>query len=265
MANEAAISTANDTARNIGPVILFGPPGAGKGTQAKKIVERYGIPQISTGDLLRDHVARGTELGLAAKAIMARGELVPDELMYGIVATRLREADCRRGYVLDGFPRTAAQAGWLDAFLENEVFDNRSDNKSDNESENKLDQKSEASEKCPPPVVIQLLVDYNQLLLRLTGRRSCPTCGRLYNIHSQPPRVDELCDVDGSKLVIREDDREEVISERLAAYEKQTKPVADYYRRQRRLIAINADRTMEEVTAQILGVIDRHFQDGRVQ
>ncbi len=240
MANEAGISTANDTARTIGPVILIGPPGAGKGTQSKQIVDRYGIPQISTGDLLRDHVARGTELGLEAKAIMARGELVPDQLMYGIVACRLREADCKRGFVLDGFPRTAAQAGWLDAFLEKEVFDN--------------------SEKCPP-VVIQLLVDYTQLLRRLTGRRSCPTCGRLYNIHFQPPRVDELCDCDGTKLVIRDDDREEVISGRLAAYETQTRQVVDYYRAQRRLVAINADRTMEEVTAHIFEVMDRHFQD----
>jgi adenylate kinase len=237
MANESA----NDTARNIGPVILLGPPGAGKGTQSKRIVEHYGIPQISTGDLLRDHVARGTALGLETKVIMARGELVPDELMYGIVATRLREADCKRGFVLDGFPRTAPQAGWLDAFLEKEVFDK--------------------SEKCPP-VVIQLLVDYTQLLQRLAGRRSCPTCGRLYNIHSQPPLVDELCDVDGSKLVIRDDDREEVISGRLAAYETQTRRVADYYRAQRRLVAINADRTMDEVTAQIFAVIDNHFKDG---
>ena len=243
MANETAISTADDTARKrkIGPVILLGPPGAGKGTQSKQIVDHYGIPQVSTGDLLRDHVARGTELGLEAKAIMARGELVPDELMYGIVACRLREADCKRGFVLDGFPRTAAQAGWLDAFLEKEVFENL--------------------ERCPP-IVIQLLVDYNQLLLRIAGRRSCPTCGRLYNIHSQPPLVDELCDVEGSKLVMREDDREEVISERLANYERQTKPVADYYRLQRRLIAINADRPVDDVTAQILGVIDRHCQDG---
>ena len=116
--------------------------------------------------------------------------------------------------------------------------------------------------KCRPPVVIQLLVDYNQLLLRLTGRRSCPTCGRLYNIHFQPPLVDELCDVDGTKLVIREDDREEVISERLNAYETQTQPVVDYYRAQRRLVAINADRSMEEVTAHIFEVIDRHCQDG---
>ncbi len=241
MANETAISTANDTARNIGPVILLGPPGAGKGTQSKRIVDRYGIPQISTGDLLRDHVGRGTELGLAARAIMARGELVPDELMYGIVACRLRDADCKRGFVLDGFPRTAAQAGWLDAFLEKEVFENL--------------------EKCPP-IVIQLLVDYNQLLQRLTGRRSCPTCGRLYNIHSQPPLVDELCDVDGSKLVIRDDDREEVISGRLAAYERQTRPVADYYRVQRRLVAVNADRSVEDITAQIFGVMERHHRIG---
>ena len=254
MANEPAMSTANNAARNrnIGPVILLGPPGAGKGTQSRQIVEHYGVPQISTGDLLRDHVARGTALGLEAKAIMTRGELVPDELMYGIVADRLREVDWRCGFVLDGFPRTAAQAGWLDAFLEKEVFDN---------FDAKADTKSEKPKKCPL-IVIQLLVDYNQLLLRIAGRRSCPTCGRLYNIHSQPPLVDAVCDVDGSKLVIREDDREEVISERLATYERQTKPVADYYRGQRRLIAINADRTVEEVTTQIFGVIDSHCVGG---
>jgi len=169
---------------------------------------------------------------------MARGELVPDELIYGLVSSRLREADCQRGFVLDGFPRTAAQARWLDAALAKE---------------------NGKSEKCAP-IVIQLLVDYNQLLLRLTGRRSCPTCGRLYNIHFQPPLVDELCDADGSKLLTRSDDREDVISERLAAYESQTKPVADYYRAQRRLVVVNADRTMDEIAAQIFGVIDKHGQ-----
>jgi adenylate kinase len=222
---------------NIGPIVLLGPPGAGKGTQAKQIVEHYGIPQISTGDLLRDNVQRGTPLGLEAKSIMNRGELVPDELMYGIVADRLRQADCEHGFVLDGFPRTAAQAGWLDAFLDREVFDK--------------------SKRCPP-VVIKLEVDYTQLLLRLTGRRSCPTCGRLYNIHSQPPRFDELCDVDGSKLVIRNDDREEVISERLSAYETMTKPVAEYYQAQGRLVTVNADRTPDEITAELFGIIDSH-------
>ena len=221
----------------IGPVILLGPPGAGKGTQAKQLVERYGIPQISTGDLLRDNVQRGTALGLEAKSIMDRGELVPDELMYGMVAGRLREPDCRPGYALDGFPRTAAQAGWLDAFLEKEFFEN--------------------SEKCPP-VVIQLVVDYTQLLQRLTGRRSCPACGRLYNVYSQPPRFNELCDLDGSKLVTRNDDREEVISERLSAYEKRTGRVTAYYRARGRRVSVNADRTPAEITAELFGALDGH-------
>jgi adenylate kinase len=221
-----------------GPMILLGPPGAGKGTQAKKIVEHYGIPQISTGDLLRDHVRRCTELGLRAKAIMDRGDLVPDELMYDIVAERLRAADCSPGFILDGFPRTAAQAGWLDAFLEKEFFD-------------------KAPQFCRP-VVIQLEVDYNQLLLRLTGRRSCPTCGTPYNVHFQPPRVDELCDRDGSKLVLRNDDREEVVRERLAVYDRQTKPLVDYYQAQGKLVLVNADRPVEAVAEQIFAVIDNH-------
>lgn len=230
---------ANQTARNIGPVILLGPPGAGKGTQSRQIVDRYKVPQISTGDLLRDHVARGTALGIEAKGIMARGELVPDDLMYGIVATRLHEPDCQNGFVLDGFPRTAAQAGWLDVLLKKGIFENW--------------------EACPL-VVIQLLVDYTQLLQRLTGRRSCPTCGRLYNIHSQPPHAEGVCDLDGSKLVIREDDREEVISGRLAAYETQTSKVAEYYKAQGRLVPINADRPMAEVTVQIFAVIESQRQ-----
>ena len=226
--------------RDIGLVILLGPPGAGKGTQAQQIVERYGIPQVSTGELLRDHVARKTDLGRQAKAIMDRGELVPDELMYGIVADRLRSPDCGRGFILDGFPRTAAQAGWLDAFLRKEFFDNQS-----------------GKVKACAPIVIQLAVDYNQLLLRLTGRRLCPTDGRLYNIHFQPPRIDGLCDVDGTPLIIRDDDREEVVRERLNVYESQTKPVVDYYRQQGQLATVNADRPIEQVTAEIFEVIDR--------
>jgi adenylate kinase len=228
---------ANETAQKIGPVILLGPPGAGKGTQAKRIANHYGIPQISTGDLLRDHVNRGTELGCKAKGLMEQGKLVPDELLYGVVADRLTQADCERGFILDGFPRTAGQAGWLDAFLEREFF--------------------EKSERCSP-VVIRMDVDYTQLLLRISGRRSCPTCGRIYNLHFQPPRTDELCDLDGSKLIQRNDDREEVIRPRLEAYEIQTKPVADYYEAQGRLIPLNADRPMDEVTAEIIGLIDSH-------
>jgi len=230
-----------DASAQIGPIILLGPPGAGKGTQSRLIREKYGVPQISTGELLRDHVARATGVGLEAQAIMSRGELVPDRLLYGIVSARLREPDCRRGFVLDGFPRTAAQAGWLDAFLQNEFF------------ENQLPGQAAA----PAPVVIQLLVDYTELLLRLTGRRQCPTCGRTYNIHFQPPRVDELCDVDGTPLILRDDDREEVVRERLAVYERQTTPVVEYYRQQGSLVVVNADRPVAEVAAEIFALIDR--------
>ena len=233
------ISTVHETARKIGPVILLGPPGAGKGTQAKQMVERYGIPQISTGDILRSHVKEGTELGLQAKAIMARGELVPDNLVCDMVAWRLRQQDCERGFILDGFPRTAAQAGWLDAFLENEFFDK-------SHSGNCL------------PIVIRMDVDYNQLLRRLTGRRSCPTCGRIYNVYLQPPRVEGICDFDGTPLIARNDDREEVIAERLAAYEEQTRPVADHYERKGRLVSVDGDVPVDEVTAQVFRVIESH-------
>ena len=152
-------------------------------------------------------MAQGTGLGLAAKAVMERGELVSDDLVCEMVRLRLRDPDCKRGYILDGFPRTAAQAGWLDALLDDKLFDNLHSTRA-------------------WPIVIRLDVDYNQLLLRITGRRSCPTCGRIYNVHFQPALVDEVCDLDGSKLVTRNDDRLEVIQPRLAAYQEQTRPVA---------------------------------------
>ena len=228
-----------EAARNIEPVILLGPPGAGKGTQAKQIVEHYHIPQISTGDILREHVKQGTPLGLQAKALMDRGELVPDNLVCDMVADRLRQTDCNPGFILDGFPRTAAQAGWLDAYLEHEFFERVKNGP------------------CLP-IVMRLDVDYNRLLSRITGRRSCPKCGRIYNVHLQPPRFDEVCDDDGTKLIMRNDDREEVISGRLAAYQEQTRPVADYYEQRGRLVSVNADLPIEEVTAQIFGVIDSH-------
>jgi adenylate kinase len=228
---------AEEASRNVGPIALLGSPGAGKGTQAKRIAARYGIPQISTGDLLRDNVERSTELGVQAKDVMARGELVDDQLVCNMVKHRLRQSDCEHGFILDGFPRTAAQARWLDAFLKREFFD-----------------------KWPcgshSPIVIRITVDYNQLLLRLTGRRTCPTCGRIYNVHSQPPRVDELCDEDGSRLVTRNDDREEVIRERLANHDRQTRPVAEYYQRKARLVELNGDLPVDEVTAQIVREID---------
>jgi len=232
-------SMAQETSRDAGPVVLLGPPGAGKGTQAKRIMERYLIPQVSTGDILRENVVQGTELGMAAKAVMSRGELVSDDLVCEMVRLRLKQPDCKRGYILDGFPRTAAQAGWLDALLEDKFFDNSRPTRA-------------------WPIVIRLDVDYNQLLLRISGRRSCPTCGRIYNVHFQPPRFDEVCDVEGTKLVTRNDDRLEVIAPRLAAYQEQTTPVADYYQRTGRLISINGDRPMDEVTGQIFRIIEDH-------
>ena len=208
-------------------------------TIAKAIVERYAIPQISTGDLLRDHVSRGTELGKKAKAIMDRGELVPDDLVHNMVAARPSRPDTARGFILDGYPRTVAQAQWLDGYLATKTFENQGDRKLH-------------------PVVINISVGYNQLLRRLTGRRSCPTCGRIYNVYFQPPRVADLCDVDGAKLVTRRDDCEEVISERLKAYERQTLPLADFYRAKGQLVEVNGEQDMNAVTAAVLKVIDGH-------
>ncbi len=228
---------AEQALRNIGPIVLLGPPGAGKGTQSMRISGHYRIPQISTGDLLREHAKQATPLGIEAGTIMARGGLVPDNLVCDIVAWRLREPDSQRGFILDGFPRTQRQAAWLDAFLKYEFFES-------------------GKWRGWLPIVVRIQVDYNKLLLRITGRRTCPTCGRIYNVLSRPPLVDEICDVDGSKLVMREDDREEVIRERLDAYERQTKPVAEYYERLGRLVSIDGDRPVDEVTSRILKEID---------
>ncbi|HWR37738.1 MAG TPA: adenylate kinase [Clostridia bacterium] len=233
----ADTNISKDSGKNVGPVILFGAPGAGKGTQAKNIAAVYGIPQISTGDILRANVAQSTALGREAKEIMARGELVPDSLVCAMVSERLTHADCARGFILDGFPRTVPQAEWLDAELEGKVFD-----------------KEHA--RAMPPIVIQIKVEYNSLLQRLTGRRSCPACGRIYNVHLQPPRVADICDVDGSKLVTRHDDCEDVISGRLKEYESQTLPVAEYYRKRKRLIEVDGDQSVEIVTKEALKAIE---------
>jgi adenylate kinase len=220
----------------LGPVILLGAPGAGKGTQAKVLAARYGIPQISTGDLLRDNVTRGTELGLKARAAMDRGELVPDQLIYDMLRQRLKHADCNKGFIFDGFPRNQAQAEWLDRLLKDAFF----------------------SQVCSvPPIVISFRVDYNKLLQRLTGRRSCPSCGRIYNIHTQPPKTPGVCDLDGAKLVMRRDDTEEVISERLKEYERMTLPLKQYYGQQGRLVEIDGDQLPEQVTATLLAALEK--------
>ena len=229
---ESPAKSADPKARTIGPVILLGAPGAGKGTVAKRAVERYGIPQISTGDILRDHVARGTELGKRAKAIMEGGALVPDELLFQVVADRLKQPDCARGFILDGYPRTLPQAEWLDKHL--------------------------SATGAGAPVVVNVAVGYNELLKRLTGRRSCPACGRIYNIYFQPPRKDMVCDVDGTALVTRRDDTEEVIAERLKAYERQTLPLTEHYSRQGRLREIDGSQAPDAVGAATFEAIDGH-------
>ena len=232
------MTTASKAATNtktVGPVIFLGAPGAGKGTQAKRVAERYGIPQISTGDILRDHRDRGTALGKQADAIMARGELVSDKIVCGMVETRLSQHDCARGFILDGFPRTLEQAKWLDGMLEHKEY---------------------AGHKMAP-VVVDYQVGYNQLLQRLTGRRTCPTCGRIYNVYFQPPRVPDTCDVDGAKLLTRKDDTEEAISVRLKAYEQQTKPLTEYYKSKGRLHGINADQATDQVTEQTVAELDK--------
>ena len=234
MATNTAPGAVSNNAVAVGPIILLGPPGAGKGTQAKRIVGRYGVPQISTGDILRDNRERGTELGKKAAPIMASGNLVPDDLVLAMVADRLNQPDCAGGFILDGFPRTVAQAEWLDGFLASRTFLGR-----------KI-----------PAIVISIEVGYNQLLQRLTGRRSCPVEGKIYNIYSQPPRQNGVCDFCGSQLVQREDDREEVISERFTSYEKKTLPLVGYYRKQGRLHVLDGDLPAEQVTEKVFGVIE---------
>lgn len=216
----------------VGPIILLGSPGAGKGTQAKLIAKHYSIPHISTGDILRANVALGTVLGQKAKEVMYRGELVSDDLVNAMVAERLSHADCRRGFILDGFPRTTAQAEWLDRELAARPGGGRT------------------------LVVISVDVSYNQLLQRLTGRRSCPVDGKIYNIYYQPPKQQGVCDLCGAQLIQRKDDTEEVISERLKSYERQTLPLIDYYRRQGRLCRVNGELPVEQVMQEIFRTID---------
>jgi adenylate kinase len=234
MLANTATDVMTERAIAVGPIVLLGAPGAGKGTQAKQIAERYGIPQVSTGDILRDNVARRTELGKKAKAFMNSGKLVSDDLVNCMVAERLGQPDCQRGFILDGFPRTVAQAEWLDQELAARGFGGSH----------------------LPVVVISLAVSYNQLLQRLTGRRTCPVDGKIYNIYFQPPKQEGMCDFCGAELVQRKDDKEEVISERLKNYERQTLPLAEYYRRQGSLRQVSGELPVEQVTAEIFRVIE---------
>jgi adenylate kinase len=198
------MQTATDRQPDFGAIILFGPPGAGKGTQARMLTECLKVPQISTGDMLRDRIRRGNPVGLAAESTMRSGALVSDELVNELVRERLAEPDCARGFVLDGYPRTLGQAESLDKLL---------------------------AARGIAEVVIHLIVDYNIIIARLAGRRQCPRCGILYNLASNPPKRAGVCDLDGEELIVRDDDRESVIRERLEAYENQTRPLLEYFRR----------------------------------
>jgi len=211
--------------------ILLGPPGAGKGTQAKRIAKQCGVPHLSTGDMMRDAVARGTDLGKIVGPIMQRGELVPDELVMKMVEERLKQPDCAAGCLFDGFPRTLPQAEGLDAIMRRGGFGK--------------------------PLVVDLAVSNEKLLRRLTGRRTCSVGGEIYNVYDAPPKVDGICDSDGGKLVQRADDRDEVVSQRLAAYEKATKPLAEYYRRQGVLQEVDASASVDEVGRALIGIIQR--------
>ena len=210
-------------------VIFLGPPGSGKGTQAIELAKKYGVPHLSTGDMFREHVSKGTPLGAQAKPIMERGELVPDSLVLKMIAERIERPDCSHGFVFDGFPRTEAQAKYLGELLKDHGYKR--------------------------PFVIHLVIDPSILMRRLTGRRTCKVGGEIYNIYDRPPKVEGVCDNDGGELMQRPDDREEVVGARLQAYEKQTAPLAAYYQRRGLLHDIDASKSVEEIGRQILQAV----------
>ncbi len=211
-------------------IVLLGAPGSGKGTQGKKLSERYGIPQISTGDLLRAAVAAGTPLGKQAKAVMEAGQLVSDDIVMELIRERLREPDTEPGFILDGFPRNLAQAEALDAML--------------------------AEIDKPLQVALHIDVDFDTLIQRLTGRRTCESCGQMYNIYFSPPKVDGVCDKCGGRLIQRADDNEETIRKRLEVYRSQTMPLIEYYRKQGKLRTVKGDGSIDDIFEKIVSQLE---------
>lgn len=206
--------------------ILLGPPGAGKGTQAVKIVEKYEIPHISTGDIFRENIKKGTELGKKAQEYMNKGELVPDDLVIAIATARLLEDDCKNGFLLDGFPRTVHQAEKLDEFLA--------------AHDSKIDK------------VLDISVGKEELMTRLTGRRVCKQCGASYHVVNIPPKKEGVCDICGGPLVQRDDDSAETAANRIEVYEEQTKPLIDYYEKAGNIVHIDGTTGLEHVFADIV-------------
>ena len=206
--------------------ILLGPPGAGKGTQAVNIVDKYGIPHISTGDIFRANIKNGTELGKKAQEYMNRGELVPDDLVIEIATTRLLEDDCKNGFLLDGFPRTVYQAEKLDEFL--------------------------AAHGSKIDKVLDIAVEKEELITRLTGRRVCKACGASYHVVNIPPKTEGICDRCGGELIQRADDTIETVTNRIDVYEKQTKPLVDYYEKAGNIAHIDGATGLDNVFADIV-------------
>ena len=212
-------------------LILVGPPGSGKGTQAKMLIEKYNIPQISTGDILREAVKEGSPMGKQAKSFMDKGSLVPDEVVIGIIEERVRKPDCKDGFILDGFPRTVAQAEALSGIL--------------SKMELNIDH------------LINIQVNDEELLKRLTGRRTCKECGSGYHIMFDPPKESDKCDKCGGELYQRDDDKEETIKSRLKVYHDQTAPVIGYYEKMGISRDVDGVGKIDEIFSRITGAIDK--------
>lgn len=210
-------------------IIMLGAPGAGKGTQAKKIAEKYGVPHISTGDIFRANIKNGTELGKKAKTYMDQGLLVPDELVVELVADRITQDDCAKGFVLDGFPRTIPQAEALDAALE------------------KMGTSMDYA--------IDVDVPDENIINRMSGRRACLDCGATYHIVTIPTKVEGICDTCGSKVVLREDDKPETVQKRLEVYHAQTQPLIEYYKKQNVLRTVDGTQPMDAVFEAIVDIL----------
>jgi adenylate kinase len=210
-------------------IVIIGAPGAGKGTQSRLLSEKYGYPQISTGDILREMARADTPLGRKIKETMASGQLVSDEILAEVIQTRTSQPDCSNGYILDGYPRTLDQARLLEELALKQGMQIR---------------------------LARIIVSEDVLFKRLTGRRACPICGELYNIYFRPPKVDDVCDLDGASLTRRTDDQPEAVSRRFEEYKRSTAPLIDYYRQSGRLIELDGELAVNEVFEKLWGAID---------
>ena len=216
-------------------LVIIGAPGAGKGTQSRLLSEKYGYPQISTGDILREMARADTPLGKRIKETMGRGELVSDEILAEVILTRTSQPDCNDGYILDGYPRTLNQAHLLEELA--------------------LKQGKQVH-------LARIVVSEEALFKRLTGRRACAKCGEIYNIYFRPPKVEGVCDLDGAMLTQRSDDTPEAVSRRFEEYRLSTAPLIDYYQQSGRLIELNGERPVSEIFDQLSAVLDGKTNDG---